>query len=342
MSPRHVSPDLRSGPEQAPDIGGAIAVSEDAVVAHAVLAFGQGVAQGPADELVGRQGHGGVPTGVSDTVVLDAEGDAPVADPSPSAARDRHTAGTARHGPGPGDGFLGTTHSALRSGCRKARKAAGSTSSASSLKTRSFPALCSLAKPSRMRRRFGRDSTRMERKTVLRRAFHSVPPAESLPPGTILCPSGWWAVTPEACLWHDARSVPVARRQKRACGTAPEACLWHGARSVPVARRRAPGMMHGCGTDLGAKVLGVGSDPDHRVGARPLREVADLERSPASVGPLAFHWLTLVRDIGDRFGQREDEEEIPPRQRFGLARSPPGLGGTRVGICGQCRLPQEL
>ena len=50
--------------------------------------------------------------------------------------------------------------------------------------------------------------------------------------------------TPEACLWHGARSVPMARRQKRAYGTTPEACLWHDARSVPMARRQK----RACGT----------------------------------------------------------------------------------------------
>lgn len=102
------------GPEQLPDprdIGGPIAVAEEAIVADAVLAFGQDVDEEPADELVGFQGHGGVPPGAGDAVVLDAEGDAPVVDPYQAAVGDRDTVGVARqvcqHGFGSGEGLLG-------------------------------------------------------------------------------------------------------------------------------------------------------------------------------------------------------------------------------------------
>lgn len=48
-------------PEQFPDfcdICGAVAISEEAIVADAMLAFGQDMHQEPADELVDLQGHG--------------------------------------------------------------------------------------------------------------------------------------------------------------------------------------------------------------------------------------------------------------------------------------------
>ena len=69
----------RFGPKQLPDpcdIGDTIAVSEEAVVTDAVLAFGQDVDQEPADKLCRIQRHGGVATRAFKTVVFDAEGDA--------------------------------------------------------------------------------------------------------------------------------------------------------------------------------------------------------------------------------------------------------------------------
>lgn len=65
--------------EQLPDpgdIGGTVAVFKEAVVADAVLVFWQNVDQEPADELARLRGHGLVPTGATDAVILDAEGDA--------------------------------------------------------------------------------------------------------------------------------------------------------------------------------------------------------------------------------------------------------------------------
>jgi len=84
-----------------------------------------------------------------------------------------------------------------------------------------------------------------------------------------------------------------------------------------VRHRRAPGMQHGCDADPGAKVFGVGGDPDHGVRARPHQQIVDL----------AF---VLVRDVGDRLWQREDQVEIPHRQKFRLTRGQPGLGRTRL------------
>jgi len=68
----------RFGPEQFPDpgdTGGAVAISEEAVVADAVLTFWEHMNQEPADELSRSQRHGGVPTRALNTVILDAEGD---------------------------------------------------------------------------------------------------------------------------------------------------------------------------------------------------------------------------------------------------------------------------
>ena len=66
------------GSEQFPDfgdIGHAVAISEEAVVADAMLASWQHVDQEPADELGRCQRHGGVAAGAFDAVILDAEGD---------------------------------------------------------------------------------------------------------------------------------------------------------------------------------------------------------------------------------------------------------------------------
>jgi len=84
----------RVDPEQMPDpgdIGGPVAVSIEAVVADAVLALWQHMDQEPADELVGLQGHSGMPPGAVDAVILDAEGDALVVDPDQAAVGDRDT-----------------------------------------------------------------------------------------------------------------------------------------------------------------------------------------------------------------------------------------------------------
>jgi len=43
--------------------------------------------------------------------------------------------------------------------------------------------------------------------------------------------------TPQACRWHDATSVPLARRNQRAAGTTQPACRWHDATSVSMKRR---------------------------------------------------------------------------------------------------------
>ena len=102
------------GPEQVPDpgdIGRSVAVSEEAVVADAVLALGQDMDQEPADELVCLQGHGCVPPGTVDAVVLDAEGDAALIHADQSAVGDRDAVRVARqvcqHRSWSGEGLLG-------------------------------------------------------------------------------------------------------------------------------------------------------------------------------------------------------------------------------------------
>jgi hypothetical protein len=58
------------------DVGGAIAVGEQSVMADAVQALGQYVRQKAANELVGWQGHGLVPVRALDAVILPLERDA--------------------------------------------------------------------------------------------------------------------------------------------------------------------------------------------------------------------------------------------------------------------------
>ncbi len=66
-------------------------------------------------------------------------------------------------------------------------------------------------------------------------------------------------------------------------------------------------MEHGGETDLGAEVLGIGGNGDHGLGARLEQDVVD-------------DGLVLVRDVGDRRRQGEDEMVVGDAQQFGLAR----------------------
>lgn len=54
--------------------GCAVGIPEEAVVADAVLTSWENMDQEPADERVRSVGHGFVPTGAVDAVVLDAKG----------------------------------------------------------------------------------------------------------------------------------------------------------------------------------------------------------------------------------------------------------------------------
>lgn len=104
----------RFDPKQFPDhrdIGRAVAVSEEPVVANAMLAFWEHMDQEPADELVCLQGHGDMPLGAVDAIILDAESDALVVRADQAAVGDCDPVGVTRkicqHGFGSGEGFFG-------------------------------------------------------------------------------------------------------------------------------------------------------------------------------------------------------------------------------------------
>lgn len=102
------------GPEQLPnpgDIGCAVAVSEEAIVADAVLASGEHVGQKAADELWRCQRHGRLASRTFETVIFDAEGDAARIETDQAAVGNGPPVRVARqigqHGFGPGEGFFG-------------------------------------------------------------------------------------------------------------------------------------------------------------------------------------------------------------------------------------------
>jgi hypothetical protein len=72
-----------------------------------------------------------------------------------------------------------------------------------------------------------------------------------------------------------------------------------------VGHRRAPCVQNRCDANTRTKVLGVGGDLDHRISTRSHQQIIDL----------AF---VLVRDVGNLFGQGEDQVEIPHGQQFSL------------------------
>lgn len=80
-------------------------------MADAVQAFWQDMDQEPADEFLSCERHGGMPPGVIDTVILDAEGDAGLIEPDQVTVGYHDAVGVARqvgqHRFGPGEGFLG-------------------------------------------------------------------------------------------------------------------------------------------------------------------------------------------------------------------------------------------
>lgn len=91
-------------------------------MAGAVLTSWENMDQEPADERVRSVGHGFVPTGTVDAVVLDAKGDVVRIETDQAAIgnRDRYAC-TAF---GSGERLLGVDESILRCGLRKASKAA--------------------------------------------------------------------------------------------------------------------------------------------------------------------------------------------------------------------------
>jgi hypothetical protein len=78
-------------------------------------------------------------------------------------------------------------------------------------------------------------------------------------------------------------------------------------------------VQHQRGADARAQVLGVGCDPEQRLGG-------DVEQQPVQRG------LVLVRDVGDRRRQREDHVVVLHRQQIGLARIQPPLGRAALAL----------
>lgn len=72
------------------DIGGAVTIAQEAVMADAVLAFWQHVDEKPPHELMGVEGHGFMPCGTVDPIILDAECDATLAHLDQTAVGDGH------------------------------------------------------------------------------------------------------------------------------------------------------------------------------------------------------------------------------------------------------------
>ena len=89
------------------DIGGAITVGEETVVADAMQSFGQNVDQEAANKLAGAKRHRLVACGAIAAVILVTEGDAIGIDADEAAVGDRDAVGVARqvseHRLGPGE-----------------------------------------------------------------------------------------------------------------------------------------------------------------------------------------------------------------------------------------------
>ena len=77
------------------DVGGAVAVGEQAIVSDAMEALGQHVDQEATDELVGRQRHRLVAARSLDPIVLVLEGDAGLIDCDQAMIRDGDAVGVA-------------------------------------------------------------------------------------------------------------------------------------------------------------------------------------------------------------------------------------------------------
>ena len=69
-------------------------------------------------------------------------------------------------------------------------------------------------------------------------------------------------------------------------------------------------MEHGGDAEPRPQVFGIGSDDEHRLGARFEQQFVDRA-------------LVLVGDVGDGAGEREDEVEVADRQELGLALGQP-------------------
>ena len=83
----------RLGPEQLPDcgdIGCAVAIAEEPVMADAMLAFREHMDEEPTDKLSRLQRHGGVSSGALDTIIFYTEGDATLVHTDQSAIGNRN------------------------------------------------------------------------------------------------------------------------------------------------------------------------------------------------------------------------------------------------------------
>jgi hypothetical protein len=97
----------------------------------------------------------------------------------------------------------------------------------------------------------------------------------------------------------------------------------HDAVHVRVMRqRRTPRVQHQRGADVRSKVLGIGGNLQQRLGS-------DVEEQAVQ------RRLALVRDLGHRRRQREDDVVVLHRQQIGLSRIEPPLGGTAL-LCRVC------
>eukprot|EP01137_Pigoraptor_chileana_P001305 Opistho-2@38753 len=86
-----------------------------------------------------------------------------------------------------------------------------------------------------------------------------------------------------------------------------------------VRHRRSPGVQHGGDADPSAKVLGIGSDGQHRRRSRPEQEIID-------------HRLVVERDVGDLGWQGEDDVEVADREQIGLSRLEPRARGGALAL----------
>lgn len=283
---RVIVPEARiclSGPEQFPDpgdIGGTVAIPEEAVVADAMLPLGKDMDQEAADELAGLEGHGGMPPRTVDAVILDAEGDAPAVHADQAAVGDCNTVGVARqvcqHGLGSGERLLGINDPIdLAQRLQKRVKGRAIRKPGMTAEEVQLPGFVQPGQP-------------VQDEAPVEAGQHpdgeEEVPAAGDPPRT---------VRRQAAARHDHVDMRVVRH------------------------RRTPGVQDGCGTGPGAKLLGIGGDPDHRVRARPHQQIVDL----------AF---VLAGEVSDWLWQCEDQVEIPHGQQHGLARCQPSLGCTRL------------
>ncbi len=86
-----------------------------------------------------------------------------------------------------------------------------------------------------------------------------------------------------------------------------------------VRQRGTPGVEHGSYADLGAEMLRIGGDRQHRLRRRPEQQIVDQR-------------LVLEGDVGDLGRQGEDNVEVADRQQVGLALGEPGACGGALAL----------